>query len=95
MALVALATSAHQGLSANLYTTISDVFPKQAIASVIGIGGCAGGFGGTLFSAILAGLIVTAFGYTPLILGMGVMHLIAVFVVHRLMGDLRPLTIKD
>lgn len=93
--LVALATSAHQGLSANLYTTISDVFPKQAIASVIGIGGCAGGFGGTLFSAILAGLIVTAFGYTPLILGMGVMHLIAVFVVHRLMGDLRPLTIKD
>lgn len=93
--LVSLATSAHQGLSANLYTTISDVFPKNAVASVIGIGGCAGGLGGTLFSTSLAGIIVTHFGYTPLILGMGTFHLIGVLLVHKLMGDLRPLTIEE
>ncbi|MCS7026709.1 MAG: MFS transporter [Bryobacteraceae bacterium] len=94
VALVSLATSAHQGLSANLYTTISDVFPKNAVASVIGIGGCAGGLGGTLFSTWLAGWVVTYFGYTPLILGMGVFHLIAVLMVHRFMGDLKPLTME-
>ena len=40
IALVSLATAAHQGWSANLYTTTSDVFPKKAVASVTGIGGC-------------------------------------------------------
>jgi ACS family hexuronate transporter-like MFS transporter len=95
VALVSLATSAHQGMSANLFTTISDVFPKRAVGSVIGIGGAAGGFGGTLFSAFLAGLIVENFGYTPVILTMGTFHLIALLFVHKLMGRLQPLAISD
>ena len=49
IALVSLATASHQGWSANLYTTTSDVFPKFAVASVTGIGGFAGGVGGYLF----------------------------------------------
>ncbi|MEY5063352.1 MAG: hypothetical protein RLZZ112_1316, partial [Verrucomicrobiota bacterium] len=40
---------AHQAWSANLFTTVSDTFPKQAVASVTGIGGMAGAFGGMLF----------------------------------------------
>ena len=47
--LIGLAGSAHQAWSANLYTTVSDMFPKHAIASVIGIGGMAGSVGGILF----------------------------------------------
>jgi ACS family hexuronate transporter-like MFS transporter len=47
--LLALAGSAHQAWSANLYTTVSDMFPKSAIASVIGLGGMAGALGGALF----------------------------------------------
>ena len=47
--LIGLAGSAHQAWSANLYTTVSDMFPKHAIASVIGIGGLAGAIGGMLF----------------------------------------------
>ncbi|MDX1980793.1 MAG: MFS transporter [Bryobacteraceae bacterium] len=93
--LISIATAAHQGLSANLYTTISDVFPKRAVASAIGIGGSFGGLGGTLFSGALAGFVVTHFGYTPLILTMGWMHLIAVLVVHKLMGNLRPIELKE
>lgn len=94
VALISLATSAHQGLSANLYTTVSDVFPKPAVASVIGIGGCAGGFGGVLFSAIIPGYVVQHFGYTPVILTMGMFHLTAVYCVHRVMGPLKPIQIK-
>ncbi len=89
--LVSLATAAHQGWSANLYTTASDVFPKQATASVTGIGGCCGGIGGFLFSAVIPGFVVTHFGYTPVFLTMGAFHLIALFFVHRLLGDMRPL----
>lgn len=51
--LIGLAASAHQAWSANVYSTVSDMFPKAATASVTGIGGMAGGIGGALFSLIV------------------------------------------
>jgi len=86
IALVSLATSAHQGWSANLFTTTSDVFPSNTVASVVGIGGCAGGFGGFLFSAIIPGYVITYFGYAPVFILMGVLHPLALLTVHLLMG---------
>ena len=50
--LIGIGTSAHQAWSANIFTTVSDMFPKKSIASVIGIGGMAGGFGGVIISKI-------------------------------------------
>ncbi len=47
--LIALAGSAHQAWSANLFTTVSDIFPKRAVASIVGLGGMAGATGGMLF----------------------------------------------
>jgi ACS family hexuronate transporter-like MFS transporter len=47
--LIGIAGAAHQAWSANIYTTVSDMFPKRAVASVIGIGGMAGSIGGMLF----------------------------------------------
>ncbi|HBY63729.1 MAG TPA: MFS transporter [Solibacterales bacterium] len=94
IALVCFATAGHQGWSANLYTTTSDVFPKPAVASVTGIGGFLGGLGGILFSAVLPGHIVSNFGYTPIFLIMGTFHLIAYFCVLRLIGDMKPLELK-
>src|SRR5690606_10083668 len=46
VATIAIATAAHQAWSANIFTTVSDMFPKKAIASVTGIGGMSGAFGG-------------------------------------------------
>ena len=91
IALVSLATSAHQGWSANLYTTTSDIFPKAATASITGIGGCLGGFGGVIFSALLPGYIVTHFGYTPVFLIMGSFHIAALLVVHLFLGNMEPI----
>ncbi|MGN6214688.1 MFS transporter [Parafilimonas sp.] len=54
--IIGIAASAHQAWSANLFTTVSDMFPKNSVASVIGIGGMAGGIGGMLVSK-LAGLL--------------------------------------
>jgi MFS transporter, ACS family, hexuronate transporter len=48
--LVGIGTAAHQAWSANIFTTVSDMFPKKAIGSVVGIGGMAGGIGGVLVS---------------------------------------------
>jgi ACS family hexuronate transporter-like MFS transporter len=48
--LIGIGASAHQAWSANLFTTVSDMFPKSAVASVVGIGGMAGGLGGVLIT---------------------------------------------
>jgi ACS family hexuronate transporter-like MFS transporter len=85
IALMGLATAAHQGWSANLYTVTSDHFPKAAVASVTGIGGCAGGLGGFLFSAIIPGFVVTHFGYTPMFLFSGTLHVLALFAMFALL----------
>jgi ACS family hexuronate transporter-like MFS transporter len=95
IALVSIATASHQGWSANLFTTTSDVFPKQAVASVTGIGGCMGGVGGVLFSALLPGYVVSHFGYTPIFLGMGFLHLTALLVVHKLLGKMQPIQVAQ
>ena len=50
--LIGIGASAHQAWSANIFTTVSDMFPKKAVASVVGIGGMAGGLGGVVVSKI-------------------------------------------
>jgi len=50
--LIGIGASAHQAWSANIFTTVSDMFPKKAIASVVGIGGMAGGIGGVIVTKI-------------------------------------------
>lgn len=89
--LFGLATAAHQGWSANLYTTVSDVFPKPAVASVTGIGGFAGGLSGSIFSALIPGYVVPVLGYKALFLTMGFFYFIGLFFLHKFRGELRPL----
>lgn len=54
---IAIACAAHQAWSANIFTTVSDMFPKKAVASVTGIGGMAGAVGGILIASA-AGLVL-------------------------------------
>lgn len=60
VALISLAASSHQAWSANIFTTVSDAFPKRAISSVTGIGGMAGAIGGA-FVSVFAGHILDFF----------------------------------
>jgi ACS family hexuronate transporter-like MFS transporter len=94
VALISLATGAHQAWSANLFTTASDVFPKSAVATVTSIGGCLGGFGGVLFTGEMAGYVSQNYGFTPIFLIMGAFHLTGLAILHWGMGDLKPLRIR-
>lgn len=58
--IIGIAASAHQAWSANIFTTASDMFPKKAVASVVGIGGMAGAVGGILIASF-AGIILDHF----------------------------------
>ena len=55
--IIGLAASAHQAWSANLFTTVSDMFPKKAVGSVTGIGGMAGAVGGILIAKLAGALL--------------------------------------
>ena len=75
--IVGIATAGHQAFSVNLYTFPSDVFPKQAVASVVGIGGTAGAVGGMLM-AKYAGWVLDAVGtYTPIFIVAGAAYWLA------------------
>jgi ACS family hexuronate transporter-like MFS transporter len=91
IALISLATAAHQANSANVYTLVSDMFPKQAIASVTGIGGMFGAVGGVLLAAV-AGVIIERTGsYVPMFAIGGSAYLIGLGVVHLLAPKLEPI----
>ena len=82
--IVGLAAAAHQGWSANIFTTASDMFPRQAVGSVVGIGGMAGAVGG-MFIAKAAGYVLEFTGsYVPLFLIAGSVYLIALLIIHLL-----------
>lgn len=90
--LIGLAGAAHQAWSANLFTTVSDMFPKYAVASVIGIGGLAGATGGMIFP-IVTGRMLDNFaaagnitgGYAVLFGICGFAYVIT-FLIHHLLA---------
>jgi len=80
--LVSLALAAHQGWSANLFTTVSDMFPRSAVGSVVGIGGTAGAIGGSLVQQF-AGLSLTlTHSYFLMFMVAGSSYLIALAIFH-------------
>ena len=83
IALISLATAAHQGWSANLFTTVSDMFPKRAVGTVTGIGGMFGGIGGALLAAI-AGNVIAFAGYLPLFVFASCAYLAALGIIQLL-----------
>jgi ACS family hexuronate transporter-like MFS transporter len=90
---IGLATAAHQAFSANLYTLPSDVFPRGAVGSVVGIGGTVGAFGG-MGMALFAGYILDAtHSYEVLFAICASAYLLALLVVHLLSPRLAPVRI--
>ena len=97
--LIGIGASAHQAWSANIFTTVSDMFPKKAVGSVVGIGGMAGGLGGVLISKSggalfdhykALGHIQT--GYTIMFAVCAVAYLIAWLVMKSLVPKYKPIT---
>lgn len=91
VSLISLAAAAHQAWSANIFTTASDMFPKRAVSSVVGIGGMAGSVGGILFPFFIGWLLdyygalgSKTTGYNIIFVICGSMYLVAWTVMHFL-----------
>lgn len=88
--LVSIAAAAHQGWSANLFTLVSDTFPRQAVGSVVGIGGMAGAIGGMLIAKVTGAVLQATGSYLPVFLIAACAYLVALAIVQLLMPRLEP-----
>jgi ACS family hexuronate transporter-like MFS transporter len=100
VALIGLAAAAHQAWSANIFTTASDVFPKKALSSVVGIGGMAGSVGGILFPLLVGNILEfykesghITLGYNVIFIICGCAYLLAWFIMHLLSPKMKPVDI--
>ncbi len=90
VAIVGLAAAAHQGWSANLFTTASDLFPRRALGAVVGIGGMAGSIGGVLFSEVI-GQVLQRTGHYWVLFAIGALaYLLALAIMHVLTPRMAP-----
>jgi len=91
--IVGVAAASHQGWSANLFTTASDMFPKKAVGSVVGLGGLAGSVGGMILMTT-SGYIVEGTGsYIPLFIICGSAYLIALAIMTLLLRNAKPVVL--
>jgi ACS family hexuronate transporter-like MFS transporter len=93
VALISLGTAAHQAVSSNIYTIVSDVFPRRSVGSVIGLAGMSGAIAAALVSE-LVGFILTATGSYTLIFGLFSVAYVVAWVILRIgIPVIRPIRI--
>jgi MFS transporter, ACS family, aldohexuronate transporter len=89
IALISIAAGAHQGWSANLFTTSSDMFPRSAVGAVVGIGGMAGSVGSALFAFFAGHILQLTHSYAVLFGIAASAYLLALIVMYLLAPGLK------
>jgi len=91
VAIVSVAAAAHQWWSCNLFTTASDMFPRRAVGSVVGIGGFAGAMGGVLFQRATGRILeATNHSYAIIFIICGLAYVTAWTIMHAIVPRLQP-----
>ena len=98
--IISLAAAAHQAWSANLFTIVSDMFPKRAVSSVVGLGGMTGSIGSTLFPLVVGWLLQyyktagnIGAGYNIVFIICGCAYFVAWGVIHLLTRRMKPINV--
>jgi ACS family hexuronate transporter-like MFS transporter len=93
--LIGIAAAAHQAWSANIFTFSSDMFPKRAVGSVVGIGGMAGAVGGMLIALVVGQILERTGSYVPVFLMAGLAYLLALAAIQILVPTIKPVRIDE
>jgi ACS family hexuronate transporter-like MFS transporter len=98
VAIISIAAAAHQAWSSNIFTIVSDMFPKRAVSSVVGIGGMAGSLGSTFFPLLVGALLDyykglgnIGAGYNILFVICGLAYILAWLIIHYLTTRMKPI----
>ncbi len=88
--LIGIAAAAHQGWSANIFTMTSDMFPRRAVGSVVGIGGMCGSIGGMIIAWVVGQILQRTGSYVPIFIIAASAYLFALLIIHLLAPRLEP-----
>jgi MFS transporter, ACS family, hexuronate transporter len=91
--LVGIAAAAHQGWSANIFTLVSDMFPRRAVGSVVGFGGMAGAIGGMCLTLVVGEILQRTASYVVVFFIAGFAYFVGLAVIHLLVPRLEPAAI--
>ena len=89
VALLSLAAAAHQGWSANLFTTVPDMFPHKYVGTVVSFGTLAGAAGGAIFAMVTGNILQITHSYVPLFFYSASAYLVALVVLRTLAPGLK------
>ena len=95
IAVIGIAVAAHQGWSANLFTTVSDMFPRAAVGSVVGIGATLGSLGGALFSLAVGWILHVTHSYSLLFAVSASAYLLALLAMQWLAPGFKPALVDE
>jgi ACS family hexuronate transporter-like MFS transporter len=93
--LISLAAAAHQGWSANIFTTASDMFPRQAVGSVVGFGGMTGSIGGMILQASVGFIVAYTNSYFSVFIIAASAYLVALLLMQLLTPRLEPIVLAN
>jgi ACS family hexuronate transporter-like MFS transporter len=88
--IIGLGTAGHQAFSSNIFTMISDLYPRRAVATVAGMGGMAGAAGGILIAQVTGWTLELTGSYLPILIYAGIAYLLAFTVIHLLVPKMEP-----
>ncbi|MBN2424877.1 MAG: MFS transporter [Calditrichaceae bacterium] len=94
VAFLSLATAAHQGWSANLFTTVSDIFPRKAVGSVVGLGGTFGSIGGMIIATATGFILEFTGSYLFIFIIAGSLYLLALLVINLLVPEIKEIDLN-
>ncbi len=89
--LIGLAAAAHQGWSANLFTLVSDMAPKAAVSSVVGMGGMVGALGGVIFQQFVGRVVDKTHTYIIPFAIAGLAYISVLLIIHLMLPRLEPM----
>src|SRR5271156_5397504 len=95
IAVLGVAAGAHQGWSANLFTTVSDMFPRDAVGAVVGIGGMAGSVGGALLAFVTGHILERTHSYSILFVLSASVYLLALLIMRLLAPGLKKVEVSS
>lgn len=93
--LLCMATSAHQGWSANIFTTVSDMFPAEYVGTVVSFGQVGGALGGAIFAQVAGHILQFTGSYVPLFIYSGLAYLAALILLRTLASGLKPVELAS
>jgi ACS family hexuronate transporter-like MFS transporter len=93
--LIGLGTAGHQAFSSNIFTMISDLYPRRAVATVAGMGGFAGAMGGILIAQATGWTLELTGSYLPILIYAGLAYLIAFVVIQLLVPKMVPAPVSE